>query len=210
MKIEKQNNITQETHKDGTRFYEKDGERYPSVTTICNYYPKNKYFWKWKFTNPDADKIFKEAGEYGSAVHEDIEEFIKGNDVDYIDLEENEKKSFFMFIEWFKKLQEENEVEIIACEKMVINHKDKYAGTIDLILKINGELWIVDVKTSKAIWPSHRLQLSAYKHAMEKNHKLGIIHINHNQSEYEFKEIDDIFNVFLAIRTIWEYEHKSI
>lgn len=223
MKIEKQEDITQETHKDGTRFYEKDGNKYPSVTTILNIYPKPEYFWRWKFTNPDADTIFKEAGKYGSEVHKIIESFIKEKDFDYIDLEEKEKKSIFMFMEWFKKLEEENDVEIISCEKMVINHEHKYAGTIDIILKIDNQLWIIDIKTSKGIWNTHKLQLSAYKHAMEEykgsshgygkpntdNYKLGIIHINHNQDSYEFKEVDDVFDVFLAIKTIWEFEQKD-
>ena len=94
---------------------------------------------------------------------------------------------------------------------MTINHEHKYAGTIDLILKINNELWIIDVKTSKAIWPSHKLQLSAYKHSMStpNEYKIGIIHINHNQENYEFKEIDDIFDVFLSVKRIFEYEQNS-
>ncbi len=220
MKIEKQKDITQVTHTDGSRFYEKDGNKYPSVTTICGIYPKSEYFWRWKFTNPDAQKIFKEAGVYGSKVHETIEHYInsythdmepENYNFDYTVLTEKEKKSIQMFIDWFKKINDENEVEVISCETMVINHEHKYAGTVDLILKINKQLWIVDVKTSKAIWPSHRLQLSAYRHAMinTDDYKLGIIHINHNQSKYGFKEIDDIFDVFLSVKRIFEYEQSS-
>src|SRR3990167_5325607 len=49
-------------------------------------------------------------------------------------------------------------------ERYVKNDIHKYAGTIDLILKINGEIWIIDIKTSNHIQSTYKLQLSAYKH----------------------------------------------
>lgn len=60
----------------------------------------------------------------------------------------------------------------IEVEAMTINATLGYGGTCDLIAEIDGEVWLLDWKSSKSVaWPSgevyaeHRLQLSAYAHA---------------------------------------------
>ena len=44
-----------------------------------------------------------------------------------------------------------------------------YAGTCDLVLEINGEKWMVDIKTSKSLHTSQELQLAAYSQAWNEN-----------------------------------------
>ena len=222
--IETQGNIKRITKKG--RYYEVDGTLYPSVTTILNYYPKFEPFWKWKYTNPDADIILKEAGEYGTNVHKAIEKTLNsGLDItEYVDLTEKEKKSVNLFGNWLTNLKK-HKVEVVDIEKMVIG--DGYGGTIDLVLKVDDTFWIIDIKTSKGLWITHELQLSAYKHALlnqnfldlqkiakpgygiidiPENYKLALLHINHNLDKYEFKEVEDNFDVFLAILKIFNFE----
>ena len=216
--IETQGNIKRITKKG--RYYEVDGTLYPSVTTILNYYPKFEPFWKWKYTNPDADIILKEAGEYGTNVHKAIEKTLNsGLDItEYVDLTEKEKKSVNLFGNWLTNLKK-HKVEVVDIEKMVIG--DGYGGTIDLVLKVDDTFWIIDIKTSKGLWITHELQLSAYKHALEedfesniniqgniKTYKLALLHINHNLDKYEFKEVEDNFDVFLAVKKIFDFEQK--
>lgn len=40
-----------------------------------------------------------------------------------------------------------------------------YAGTFDLLVWIDGELWLIDVKTSRRVGKSHKMQLAALREA---------------------------------------------
>ena len=51
-----------------------------------------------------------------------------------------------------------------------------YAGTCDLVLEINGEKWMVDIKTSKSLHTSQELQLAAYSQAWNENFEEKIEH----------------------------------
>lgn len=57
------------------------------------------------------------------------------------------------------------EPEWVASEATVYSRTQSYAGTLDFIARIGGELVIGDVKTGKAIYPEVALQLAAYANA---------------------------------------------
>ena len=40
-----------------------------------------------------------------------------------------------------------------------------YGGTYDLLMMIDGELWLIDIKTGKGLYPEFALQLAAYRWA---------------------------------------------
>ena len=80
---------------------------------------------------------------------------------------------------------------------MVANLQYGYGGTLDGIARINGQVWLVDVKTSKSVasrdgkvWDDMRLQLAAYagaefmgrpgdplKYAIPAIERHGIVHV---------------------------------
>lgn len=55
--------------------------------------------------------------------------------------------------------------QILSSEHMAYNLADGYAGTYDLILELEGQVWLADVKTSKGYYPEYGLQLAAYGRA---------------------------------------------
>jgi hypothetical protein len=66
----------------------------------------------------------------------------------------------------------EHHVKPLEVEAFLINETVGYGGTCDLIAEIDGEVWLLDWKTSKSVaWPSGavydemRLQLAAYSRA---------------------------------------------
>lgn len=59
------------------------------------------------------------------------------------------------FLDWV----DENDIEVIATEVTVVG--DGYAGTLDYILRINGTVTIVDLKTSRKMRDEHIAQLAA-------------------------------------------------
>jgi hypothetical protein len=53
----------------------------------------------------------------------------------------------------------------VSSEKMVWS-LNGYGGTYDLLMMIDGQLWLIDIKTGKRIdYPEYRLQLAAYRWA---------------------------------------------
>jgi hypothetical protein len=101
---------------------------------------------------------------------------------------------------------------------VIVNKEHGYAGTVDLVLRVDGEVWLIDLKTSKSIYPSHEVQLSSYFHgtfvndAVElKFDKQFILQLGypHNKNKYKFTEIEDKFDLFLSCKNIWANEVKQ-
>lgn len=61
----------------------------------------------------------------------------------------------------------EHTVEPLEIERRIYSRKHKYSGTLDLICKVDGELCLVDWKSSNAIYPEFLLQTAAYVKAYE-------------------------------------------
>jgi hypothetical protein len=197
----------------------------PSVTWICDHYPKGVAFYKWLASKgwDESQAIKTAAGDKGSKVHYAIRDLIEGKAV-MIDAKyknnstgEEEELSFeeydciMAFVLWHK----EAKPKFIAWEFSVWG--DGYAGTVDLLCEIDGHLYLVDFKTSQSIWPSMEIQVSAYKHALEDQAaavgaKLAILQVGYrlNKKRYKFTEVEDHFNEFLAAKVIWAKETKGV
>lgn len=199
----------------------------PSVTWICEYFPKSTAYFKWLASKgwDEAEAIKTAAGDKGSRVHKAIQDLIEGKEV-FIDAkypsihdEEPKELSFeeydavLSFARWYK----ETKPEILACEFAVWG--DGYAGTVDLLCRIGEDVYLIDFKTSAYIWPSHELQVSAYKHAIEIDRlgapvelKLAILQVGYkmNKKRFKFTEVEDQFQEFLAAKLFWAKEQKGV
>lgn len=70
------------------------------------------------------------------------------------------------YLEQFKKFLAISGAKILASEQIVYDPIRNYAGKYDLLLKMNGSTWLIDVKTNtkpKAV----EVQLAAYYSAMK-------------------------------------------
>jgi hypothetical protein len=47
-------------------------------------------------------------------------------------------------------------------EKRIINFDERYSGTVDAIVEMDGKIGVLDIKTSQAIYRDYCLQTSAY------------------------------------------------
>lgn len=194
----------------------------PSVTWICEHYPKGVAFYKWLASKgwDEAESIKTAAGDKGSRVHYAIRDLIEGktvaidakyksnSDGDESELSFEEYDCLMSFAQWHKDAKP----KYLACEFNVWG--DGYAGTVDLLCEIDGKKYLVDFKTSQYIWPSHELQVSAYKHAgeFEPELNLAILQVGYrlNKKRYKFTEIEDNYQEFLAAKTIWAKEQKGV
>ena len=58
---------------------------------------------------------------------------------------------------------------LIATEQHIFSDEYKYAGTIDLVVEIDGKICLLDIKTSNSLHTSYDLQLAAYAQAWNEN-----------------------------------------
>ena len=154
-----------------------EGVYYPSVTTILQYMPKNKFFESWlKDVGHNADLIMKRAGKQGTQVHEACEKLIKGEEVSWMDDFGNARYSQIVWemILKFYDFWSNYKPELISCEEFTWSDEFKYAGTADIVCKINEETWLLDIKTSNSIHKSYDLQLAAYAKALEETKGIKI------------------------------------
>jgi hypothetical protein len=102
---------------------------------------------------------------------------------------------------------------LVAQDIVVWNDAEGYAGTVDAVFRFANALWVVDFKTSKVIWPGHRMQVSAYREANPawKDAKLGILQLGYarNQQGYKFTEVEGCYPLFLHAKGIWAEETKG-
>tara|TARA_B100002019_G_scaffold241422_1_gene217408 strand:+ start:1881 stop:2663 length:783 start_codon:yes stop_codon:yes gene_type:complete len=154
-----------------------EGVYYPSVTTILQYMPKNKFFEGWlKDVGHNADYIMKKAGKEGTQVHEAAEKLVLGEEVAWMDDYGNAKYSQIVWemILKFAEFWKTNKPELISSEDFVWSDEHKYAGTADIVCKMNGETWLLDIKTSNSIHKSYDLQLAAYAKGLEESKNIKI------------------------------------
>lgn len=97
-----------------------------------------------------------EAAVRGTEVHAIAERVVHGDAVDVPAHLVAHVQGFADFIDRFG-------VTPILTEKSVANRSYHYAGRFDLIAEMGGAVWLLDIKTSKAVYPDTALQLAAYR-----------------------------------------------
>lgn len=241
--VDKEKGIVQITTLD-ERFYakpmfeEKTGlpqfKYYPSSTWISSYYPKGIAFYKWLADKgwDEAEALKIAAGEKGSKVHQATQLLESGEEMrmdvkmknpktlgeEEISVEEWE--AILSYSRWFNAAKP----EVLAVELTIFNEKHGYAGTIDRIIRIDGQVWVIDLKTSKSIWEEQILQVSSYSNADVDYMALGItetewakrktailqIGYRLNKNGYKFTELEDKFDLFLVAKQIWKNENPEV
>ena len=209
-------------------FYWKDGKPYISVTRVISVIdkPALRYWfgikvWEAMVKDPTLDQKealrtpYTESGkarERGSTVHSIVEAWKQSQKA--VDTVPEKFRGYAQaFYDWVK----DNKITIIAHERSVFSDKYGYAGTLDLLVKMNGndKLVVVDVKTSKggAIYPEAEIQLSAYIQALQENGVQaadGMVVALSETGKYATKKIDYRFDVFLACKKIYEWQNKDL
>jgi len=153
-----------------SRYYRRNENYYPSVTYVLSYYPKGKFFENWlKQVGFSADFIVKKAAEEGTQVHELAEAYLNGEELKFLDDRGRPQynpdvwQMFLRFVEFW----EEFKPTLIETEVHIFSDVLKVAGTCDLIVEINGERWLLDLKTSNQLQTVYELQTAVYGQCYE-------------------------------------------
>lgn len=101
----------------------------------------------------------------GTVVHTYAENWIKaqlnGTEEPEMPANDQAQESAIEFLDWV----EENDIEFLTSEQMVYHPMFGYAGTYDAKAIVNGDLLVIDFKTSKGIYDEYYLQSVAYMRA---------------------------------------------
>jgi hypothetical protein len=62
---------------------------------------------------------------------------------------------------------EEHSYRNVEIERRIYSRKYRYSGTLDYLAYVDGELALVDWKSSNGVWPEYWLQTAAYQAAYE-------------------------------------------
>jgi hypothetical protein len=155
------------------RYYRRNGKYYPSVTYVLSCYPKGKHFQDWlKKVGFSADWIVKKAAEEGTQVHEMIEDYLNGKELNFLNdgvpmYNPDVWQMFLKFVDFW----EEYNPTLIEAEVHLFSDEIKVAGTCDLVCEIEidgkNEMWIIDFKTSNNLQITYDLQGAIYAKCYE-------------------------------------------
>jgi hypothetical protein len=206
-----------------SRFYRRNEKYYPSVTSVLNYFPKNKFFHEWlKDVGHNSDIIASKASAEGTQVHNAVDRFLNGEEIQWIDEYGHAIYSLevWKMILKFAEFWNTHKPELIATEYHLFSDNHEYAGTADLIVRLNNQVWLLDVKTSNSLHTSYDLQLSAYAVAWNETHntlieRTGIIWLKAatrgegkgdsiQGKGWQLKSIDNIATNFRMFQNIYE------
>lgn len=151
-----------------------DGTIVPGVTTILGILNKPALVpWanKLGLQGIDSSKYVDEKAAIGTLAHEMIADYLRGMETDtseyskvQIDQAENAILAFF---EWEKY----HHVGPILVEEPMVSERFGFGGTVDCLGLVNGELCLLDFKTSRGIFPEMLTQVAAYQQLlMEHGH----------------------------------------
>ena len=135
---------------EGTRFYRvPSGKMYPSITSVTSFYGRQKFVeWRKKVGNEEADRITRLATTRGTKFHDLVEKYMLNENVDDYNPLPTTK---FLFLKAKPYLDRINNIH--ALEKSLYSDYLGLAGRVDCIAEYEGELAIIDFKTSKKIKP---------------------------------------------------------
>ena len=200
--------LTRKTTEAGRKYFTPNGDAYPSVTTVLGILSKDGIkAWRDRVGHEAADKISKQASTRGTAVHKLCE--------DYIDNVEAWKgkampNTLFTF-ETIRGIIDEKINNIWYQEEFLFSDTFKTAGQVDCIAEFEGELSVIDFKTSRRPKQiehitSYFMQISFYAAAYFEMTgipiKQGVVLIAVDDSEPQIFKINthDYLHHFLAVR----------
>lgn len=162
------------TTKAHQRYRNKQGTVVPGVTTVLNILNKPALvYWAWNLGMKGLDfrKVTDQAASIGTIAHYLVECYLKGQEPDLGDYTPNNirpaRLAFGAFEEWWTT----QSLTVIGSEEQLASDKFQYGGTIDIMAQgaTKGDIRLIDVKTSKAIYDEMLMQLAAYRQIWDEN-----------------------------------------
>jgi hypothetical protein len=155
------------------RYKNSQGQIVPGVTTIISLLNKPALIhWAWNLGMEGTDyrKVTDKAANIGTITHYLVECYLKGTEPSLDNFTTISIHAAQIAFSNFKQWWEQQQLKVVASECSLVSEVMQCGGTLDCVAAkyFNladlrpGELWLVDIKTSKDIYDEMRYQLAAY------------------------------------------------
>jgi hypothetical protein len=165
---------------------------------------------EWLKRTPDYQR--DTAAQLGTAVHALAEAVSRG-----IAVEVDETTA--PFVSSYMKWREIYKPRVLNAEYMVYSETHRYGGTADMAAQINGETWLIDIKTGSGAYAETALQLAALHHAdwagrtddpkkyaIPRATRFGVLHVRPEQTVLIPYDVTDAeFRAFLSCRYLTDW-----
>jgi hypothetical protein len=139
--------------------------------------------------------VLNEAADKGTIVHNSIEEYIQnGGKLASTDIPDQYRdqvwNAWTSFLCWWDIITKNNKVEVLMQEEPLVC--EWYGGTLDLLLKVNDKVILIDFKTSNHLSYKYLIQLSAYKYMLKLTHNIdvdAVLVLRLDKNECNFEEL---------------------
>jgi len=140
---------------DGLRLYKlPSNEWVPSITSVTSFYNREVFReWRKRVGNEEADRVTKEATRRGTDFHEAAQAYLENKELDWNDYQ---PLTQFMFHSAKSSLDKIGKIH--AIERTLYSEYLGLAGRVDCIAEYDGELAVIDFKTSKKIKPEEWIE----------------------------------------------------
>ena len=139
----------------GCRLYElPDGQWVPSITSVTSFYNREIFIkWRKRVGIEEANKITKRATARGTDFHEAAQAYLENKELNWDDYRPLTKFMFHHAAPYLDKIN-----NIHAIERTLYSEYLGLAGRVDCIAEYEGELAVIDFKTSDKIKPEEWLE----------------------------------------------------
>lgn len=138
--------LTRKTTKKSRKYFTPEGNSYPSITTVLSILSKDSIMrWRKRVGEEEANKISHQAATRGTSVHKLAEDYldnVEGWDTDVL------PNNLFTFSH-IKKIIDDKVNNIWFQEEYLYSDRLQCAGQVDCIGEYDGELSVIDFKTSR-------------------------------------------------------------
>lgn len=207
--------VSRETTPKGRKYFTPEGKTYPSITTVLSILSKDDIKeWRKKVGEDQANRISQQASTRGTAVHTLAENYLN-NEKDW---SKGAMPSNLFSFNQLKSILDERLNNVWFQEEFLYSDRLECAGQVDCIAEFDGQLSIVDFKTSrkpkKQEWiTNYFIQASFYAAAFFEQTgvpiKQGVILITVDGSEPQVFKVNthDYLPHFVAVRKKYKELH---
>lgn len=212
-----------------------DGTPVPGTTSIISRFKDSGALLHWAFGQGKAAQRGEiislydkrdEAAEAGTLAHAMVEAHIvlkmgrEGEQPELVLYGVDEKiaiqarAAFKAYLSW----ESMTKLVIVEQEMQLVSEQYQFGGTPDAIGQINGELCLVDWKTSNGVYQDYLIQLAAYKHLWEEKYPdrplTGGYHLcrfakEHGDFAHHFyPNLDEAWEAFVLMRRLYDLDKQ--
>jgi genome maintenance exonuclease 1 len=139
----------------GIRFYHlPDGQWVPSITSVTSFYNRQIFVeWRKRVGVEKANNITRKATARGTDFHQVCQDYLENKELNWDNYQPLSKFMFHHAKESLDKIS-----NIHAIERTLYSEYLGLAGRVDCIAEYDGELAVIDFKTSEKIKPEEWLE----------------------------------------------------